>query len=225
MLAAVVAPLHVSERFHCKVWFVAAVRSAHDLGALVRVARRRLGWSQTALAEEVGTTRQWIGLVEGGHPRAELTMVLRTLAALRLGLSAAPTSADASAARTWLSAADAAEAIREELARGDEDFALRMLARAVADFRSLDDPDALAELLREPPSTGDLRWDTLLAATVSRECRRRGMAAPAWTAVPALDTWWFPAPDPLLDARTIQRTPIDLSIKGIWLDANALETL
>lgn len=76
-----------------------------------------------------------------------------------------------------------------------------------------------------PPSTGDHRWDTLLAAVVGRECRLAGIEAPAWTRVPPLRTWWFPAPDPILDARTMQRTPIDLSIKGIWLDASAWESL
>ena len=31
--------------------------------------------------------------------------------------------------------------------------------------------------------------------------------------------------DPILTARTMQRTPVDFAARGIWLDANALETL
>jgi hypothetical protein len=128
-------------------------------------------------------------------------------------------------ARTWMTARDAAEAIAAELVRGDGDFALRMLARAIADLRSLSREADLAEFLVPPEPTGDQRWDTLLAAAVGRECRLRGVAAPPWTKAPALPTWWFPVEDPVLTARTMQRTPIDFSVRGIWLDARALETV
>lgn len=204
---------------------MAAVRNQQDLAAVVRSARRRMGWSQTELARNAGTTRQWVSLVEGGHPRAEMGMVLATLNALGFDLSAVAPRSDAAPGRTWMTAADSAEAIREELVRGDTDFALRMLTRAVADFRALDEPSDIAAFLVEPASTGDHRWDALLAAAISRECRTRGLRAPAWTNVEPLTPWWFPAADPVLDARTMQRTPIDLSIKGIWLDERALETL
>jgi len=134
---------------------------------------------------------------------------------------------DGDAERTWMTAADVAQAIAEELRRGDEDFAFRMLARGVADLRGLRRPADLARFLAEPPpaGTGDPRWDALLAAAVRRECRRRGLPAPAWTDVPPLRPWWFPLlPSPRLAARTMQRTPVDFSVQGIWLDANALET-
>ncbi len=124
-----------------------------------------------------------------------------------------------------MTAPDAAEAIGDELQRGDDDFALRMLARAVADFRSLADPADIDMFLAAPTTTGDRRWDTLLAAAIGRECRGRRLAAPAWTNPAPLRSWWFPVPDPILTARTMQRTPIDFSARGIWLDAAALETL
>ena len=126
---------------------------------------------------------------------------------------------------TWMTAADVAEAVGEELARGDDDFAFRMLARGVADLRSRRRPADLARFLAPPPSTGDGRWDALLAAAVRRECRHRGIPAPAWTDVAPLRPWWFPLQaSPLLTARTMQRTPVDFSVLGIWLDGNALET-
>lgn len=128
--------------------------------------------------------------------------------------------------RTWVTAAEAAAAIVEELTRGDEDFALRVVARAVTDLRSLEDPADIARFLVEPGGTGDPRWDTLLATAIGRECRLRGVDAPSWTQPPALRSWWFPLlPDPILTARTMARTPIDFSTRGIWLDANALETV
>ncbi|MDY7101236.1 MAG: hypothetical protein S0880_08615 [Actinomycetota bacterium] len=123
-----------------------------------------------------------------------------------------------------LTVARAAEAIRDELARGDTDFALRLLARMVADLRRCAAQD-LEAFVAAPTSTGDGRWDTLIAAVVARECRHRGASTPEWTAVPPLDSWWFPDDDPVLMARTMQRTPVDLRIKGIWLDGKALESL
>lgn len=127
--------------------------------------------------------------------------------------------------RAWMTGAEVAEAIGEELARGDDDFAFRMLARGLADLRSRRRPADVARFLAPPPTTGDERWDALLAAVVGRECRRRGIPAPAWTDVAPLRPWWFPLlASPMLAARTMQRTPVEWSVRGIWLDANALET-
>jgi Ribbon-helix-helix protein, copG family len=127
--------------------------------------------------------------------------------------------------RTWLTATDTAVAVREELHRGDEDFALRTVARFVADLRGLERPNDLARSLAKPPTTGSRRWDTLLAVAAGRECRRREVDRPSWTKPPALPSWWFPLlADPVLTARTMQRTPIELSARGIWLEASALET-
>jgi len=67
---------------------------------------------------------------------------------------------------------------------------------------------------------------------VSRGCpvgrsagRKAGVRAPDWTRTRPLTSWWFPVYDPVLTARTMQRTPVDLSTKGIWLDERALQVL
>lgn len=128
-------------------------------------------------------------------------------------------------ARTWLTARDAAEAIKDELGRGDDDFALRTLIGAINDFRGLQDPAEIHDFLRRPRPTGDRRWDTLLAASVAHACRPRGMTPPKWTRRAPLQSWWFPAHGGgILAARTMARTPIDFSRLGIWLDASAFET-
>ena len=128
--------------------------------------------------------------------------------------------------RTWLTAPEAARAIRDELDAGDEVFAMRITARLIADLRSLDRPRDIARCLASPPTTGSRRWDTLVAAAVGRECRHKGVDTPAWADPAPLPTWWFPLlADPILITRTMQRTPVDFAARGIWLDANALETL
>ena len=58
-----------------------------DLGLILRDRRRKLGLSQGELAEKAGVGRQWLVAVEHGKARAEIGMVLRTLATLGLTLS------------------------------------------------------------------------------------------------------------------------------------------
>jgi len=128
-------------------------------------------------------------------------------------------------AHTWMTARGAAEAIKGELATGDDDFALRTLIGAIDDFRGLRDPGEIQEFLRRPRPTGDRRWDTLIAASVAQACRRRGVSAAKWTRRAPLESWWFPSGGGgLLAARTMARTPIDFSRLGIWLDASAFQT-
>lgn len=63
------------------------VRTPLDLGLIIRQQRRHLGLSQSDLAGRVGVGRQWIVAIEQGKARAELGLVLRTLAALDLTLA------------------------------------------------------------------------------------------------------------------------------------------
>ncbi len=62
------------------------VRTAVDIGALIRDRRIKLGLKQQALADKVGVSRQWLIEVEKGKPRAELGLVLRTIEELGVSL-------------------------------------------------------------------------------------------------------------------------------------------
>ena len=64
------------------------IRAPIDLGLIVRERRRKLGFSQDRLARKAGVGRQWLVALEQGKAGAELGMVLRTLSALGLALSA-----------------------------------------------------------------------------------------------------------------------------------------
>lgn len=63
------------------------IQTPRDLGLVIRQQRRRLGLNQADLAGRAGVGRQWIVDVERGKARAELGLVLRTLAALQLTLT------------------------------------------------------------------------------------------------------------------------------------------
>jgi len=65
------------------------VRSARDIAALVRQRRRQLGWSQARLAEETGTSRDWVIEFEKAKSTVELGLALRACKVLGLTLQSA----------------------------------------------------------------------------------------------------------------------------------------
>ena len=66
------------------------IRTPLDLGLAIRDRRRKLKLSQTELARKAGVGRQWVVAIEHGKSRAELGLVLRTLAVLDLPLTIGP---------------------------------------------------------------------------------------------------------------------------------------
>ena len=62
------------------------IRTAVDVGALIRDRRTRLGLKQQSLANQVGVSRQWLIEIEKGKPRAEIGLVLRAIEVLGISL-------------------------------------------------------------------------------------------------------------------------------------------
>ncbi len=62
------------------------LRSPRDIGAFARDRRKQLALDQASIAARVGVSRQWLIDFEKGKPRAEIGLVLRTLAALGIVL-------------------------------------------------------------------------------------------------------------------------------------------
>jgi len=60
------------------------------VGALVREGREAAGLTQTQLAERIGASRFWVAAFEKGKPSVELGLALKTIQALGLVISMAP---------------------------------------------------------------------------------------------------------------------------------------
>ena len=58
------------------------IRTARDVGILIKEARNRRGLSQAALAKLMNTTQTWISWIENGKPTAEIGAVLLALTTL-----------------------------------------------------------------------------------------------------------------------------------------------
>ena len=66
------------------------INTPREIGTLVKLRRKEVGLSQTALASLVGASRQWVQNLEGGKAGLELGLTIRALAALGLRLDARP---------------------------------------------------------------------------------------------------------------------------------------
>jgi transcriptional regulator with XRE-family HTH domain len=64
-----------------------SLRTAEQLGTVIRLKRKEKGLSQSALAELLGVNRKWVLYLEAGNPSAEIGLVLKAIAALDLRLS------------------------------------------------------------------------------------------------------------------------------------------
>lgn len=58
------------------------IRTARDIGILIKEARNRQHLSQAALAKKINTTQTWVSWIENGKPSAEIGSVLLALTTL-----------------------------------------------------------------------------------------------------------------------------------------------
>jgi y4mF family transcriptional regulator len=73
------------------------LRTASDIGPLLRDARRKRGWTQRELSEAVGVSRAWVSMVENGKTSVEFDLVIGAFHALGYSASVQPAITEASA--------------------------------------------------------------------------------------------------------------------------------
>lgn len=75
----------------------------------------------------------------------------------------------------------------------------------------------------EPPSTGDVRWDVLLAGLAEWLTAQDCEPAPAWAEGRTLTTWWFPDDTPAARSTAIVHAPAALRRRGVFIAADDLQ--
>jgi len=84
-------------------------------------------------------------------------------------------------------------------------------------------PDRQDPLLHdEPPSTGDERWDVLLAAFAEHLSAQRDLAPPAWAEERVLKRAWFPAELAIQRADALVWAPAAFRKHGVYLSVHDL---
>jgi transcriptional regulator with XRE-family HTH domain len=188
-------------------------------GILLSAARHNQGVSTRTLAALAGASQPGIDAVERGHKDASTARLARLLTVLGYQLTVLPTRLSAA----WR----ASDEIRHFLANQDPVGALRVIWQLAADLNAAEPPLRVALCVTPPPSTGDQRYDALIAAVVDHELTRDHLPRPRWLDEPwrTLDTPWDLEPVASLRPEARDATPPAIAARGIYLDAAELVNL
>lgn len=189
-----------------------------NAATILRAARRQAGLTQAALAARGNTAQSAIAAYETGVKQPSLPTLDRLVAAAGLSLRWSLATRDSVLAAAVGDIADA-------LHRDDEAEALRHAATLHGALAPR--PQLEAVISSDPGSTGDHRWDALVAGLVERAAHRAGLRTPVWTAAPErfLETWWFVSPHRSLHASALVHAPAELANRGVFVHADSLESV
>ena len=70
------------------------IRTANDLGLVIKAKRKQLDLGQADLADKIGVSRRWLNQIEQGKSGASIGLLLKALAALGLELAVIDPSDD-----------------------------------------------------------------------------------------------------------------------------------
>lgn len=187
-----------------------------DTAAIIRDARHAAGLTQAQLAKQAKTAQPAVAAYERGVRTPTLSTLSRLLEACghELELLAHPRVRRGAASLEQLS-----PEIEQELARGRERDALRMIFGFADDFRGSPRAGQAMLLSEEPPLTGDRRFDAALAGTAEFFAREAAIPAPRWVDGPQrfVEPWWFVSSKSSLDAYTLAHTPAVFARHGVFI--------
>jgi transcriptional regulator with XRE-family HTH domain len=192
--------------------------SSTTAAELLRTARLQAGMSQSAVAQLAKTSQSAIATYEAGNREPSLPVLQRLLAATghQLSLSVLP---DSSVYRI----ADLALDIAQSPANDD-----KKKLRYVFEFmRGAQEDTAPVNVLvsAEPKSTGDMRFDALLAGIAEDLCVLGGEVPPQWVNNDArtLKSAWWVSSLAAGRAQALLHCPAALRRRGVMIDRHDLE--
>ena len=191
-----------------------------DAAVVIRAARRRAGFTQEELAARAATTQSAIAAYEGGAKQPSMATLNRVVAAAGC-LVAWSLVPSLSVLHTTVAA------IARSLHAGDEQEALRLAADLASGLATTGAREVAAEIEDDPGSTGDRRWDALVAGVVERAAHSSGVRTPMWTASVTrfLEQWWFLTPYRSLHASALVETPAELANRGVFVHEASLRSV
>lgn len=186
----------------------------------LRERRRSRGLTLRQVARAAGTSETNVSACERTTKTADAKTMQRIVAAVEAG-SASPVHT-----RNLMTAPSAAAAIRHGLREG---WTTADLLRLVREMRSnsgqVDTPEDRSIFLAEPMTTGDRRWDAMLAGCAEDLAMSNGWPVPPWTRGHALPSFWFVGSAPSLRAYAFARSPFSLHVRGVMVDPADLESV
>lgn len=188
-----------------------------DVATQLRAALRVSGLSLRGFAAALGTSHSRLSSYLKGTASPSAAFFLR---ALRQGAALGEANA-----RGWMTPQSTRQVLKDAIAQGDERWAFKVVTQARDQVRAMlatpDEPAAAWET--RPSSTGEERWDGLLAAVIAHEFAASGRTPPAWTEFRAAQEWVIP--NLLLEETEIREaTPVWLAERGIYIAQRDLIT-
>jgi transcriptional regulator with XRE-family HTH domain len=187
-----------------------------DLSDLIRSARRNAGLTQSDLARQAHTTQPAIAAYESGRRTPSVATLRRVLGACEHDLLIA---AHPRIRRGAQSLRELAPAIAADLRDRRESDALRRLYGFADDFRGSSRPGKVELLRKEPPFTGDERFDAALAGAAEHFAREAALSPPSWVDadIRFVEPWWFVSSAPALDGYVLAHTPAAFARHGVFI--------
>ena len=186
----------------------------------LRARRRAAALTLKQVARAAGTTESNVAAYERGKKTPNPVTQKRLLAVIDSGASS-PIFVN-----NLMTVAATASAIRDALRKGKPTVdMLRLVRQMVSDSKWIQGSTDHEAFYAQPSTTGDPRWDAMLSGVAEHLNVMKHCASPNWTAGSALAHFWFVGTDTAFDAISFASTPTSLLIRGVVLDAAALESV
>ncbi len=188
-----------------------------DVARQLREALRLSGLSLRGFAAALGTSHSRLSSYLNGTVSPSAAFFLR---ALRQGAALGEANE-----RGWMTPQSTRQALKDAIGEGDDRWAFKVVTQARDQVRAmLDNPGEPAAAWESRPSTtGEEKWDGLLAALIAHEFAASGRTPPAWTEFRATHEWVMP--NLLLEETDIREaTPEWLAERGIYIAQRDLIT-
>ncbi len=185
----------------------------------LRARRHAAGLTARAVARAAGVSIATVLAYERGNHRNPVTLH-RLVAVIRV-------DADSPIHRHRLvTIASAATGIRVGLRDGwSSGDLLRMVRESRSNSKFLRNDADRAAFYAQPPSTGDARWDAMLAGVTEMDALGTGHEVPPWCRGHDLPYVWFVGSTAGLRAWALAHTPPSLGDRGVIIDGDALESV
>ncbi len=185
---------------------------------LLIAARKKSGLTQTQMARIAKTSQSAIAAYEAGDREPTVPVLQRMLAATGHNLMIA-----FEADRNIYRVADLARDIRKTSIKNRE----RRLRLVFEFLREVDAKELTLRVAVEPESTGDQRFDAMLAALSEDLCVSNGVSPPSWVFADQrfLDSAWWVSNLKSARTRALVNAPASYRRRGVMIDRHDLTSV
>ena len=201
-----------------RVWRAMHRISSMSSADLLIAAREKSGLTQTQMARIAKTSQSAIAAYEAGDREPTVPVLQRMLAATGHNLMIA-----FEADRNIYRVADLARDIRKTSIKNRE----RRLRLVFEFLREVDAKELTLRVAVEPESTGDQRFDAMLAALSEDLCVSNGVSPPSWVFADQrfLDSAWWVSNLKSARTRALVNAPASYRRRGVMIDRHDLTSV